>query len=260
MVILAGLTTALLLVDLVRPATMEPVRSAAAVVSAPVTGALAGWTDTRITELTRERNDLAARVADLQAQVDTHADLEALERSASWGRSELRPARVIGFSSSSAPVGERSVTIDAGSQEGITVDQTVIDVNGLVGRVVRVDRRSADVLLLGDADVVVAVRFGADGALGSVEASPAQAHQLPARGPDELTLIGVGQSPIAVGDVVTTLGSPDSRPYVAGVPLGEVVSVDPPNGGVSASAAVRPYMRADTLDLVAVVFPLEGEQ
>lgn len=259
-VVVLVLTLGVVMIDLARPALLDPVRSAAGRLSAPVTSTIAGWADTRVTELTRERNALAAQVAELQAQIDTHEDLRTLERTATWGHAELLPARVVGFASDSAPMGERSITIDAGRRDGVRVDQSVIDVNGVIGRVVRVEERSADVLLLGDSGVVVGVRFGEAGALGSVEASPPQAHRLPARGPGELTLTGLGTHPIAVGDVVTTLGSPDSTPYAAGLPLGEVVSVDPPSGGLTPTASVRPYMDADTLDLVAVIFPLgEGE-
>lgn len=250
--VLVGLTILLLLADLSRPAVTDPVRRGAATLFAPVQTAMTGWTDDRLTDVTRERDQLDARVKELEAQVRTHEQLTTLERAADgWGGHELLPARVVGFSSDSAPVGGRTVTLDAGEVDGIRPDQTVVSSDGLVGRVVRTAPTSADVLLLGGSDVVVGVRFGADGALGSVDGRPVPG--LPARSPGDLTLTAVGDSTIAVGDLVTTLGSPDSTPYVAGIPLGTVTSVDPDSGQLGRTAVVRPFVDTDTLDLVAVV-------
>lgn len=249
---LVGLTVLVLLADLARPAVTEPVRRSAANVFAPIQAAMTGWTDDRLTEVTRERDELDARVKELKAQVSTHEQLSSLERAAAgWGGHQLLPARVVGFSSDSAPVGGRTVTIDVGEVDGVRQDQTVISSDGLVGRVVRTAPSSADVLLLGGSDVVVGVRFGADGALGSVDGRPVPG--LPARAPGDLTLTALGDSHIAVGDQVTTLGSPDSIPYVAAIPLGTVTAVDPDSGQLGRTAVVRPLVDNDTLDLVAVV-------
>lgn len=250
--VLATLTVGVLVLDLARPAWTEPVHRASATVFVPVQGVLAGWSDSRLTELTRERNELAARVAQLEAEQELAEGLQALERSASWGDHELLPARVVGFAAGSAPVGGRTVTIDVGEQDGVTLDQTVVSVDGLVGRVFRVAPRSSDVLLLGDADVVVAVRFGAQSALGTVHADPPPGS--PARAPSELTLTALGDTPVVVGDQVVTLGSPDSIPYAARIPLGTVTSVDPDRGQLGATAVVIPHVDPGTLDLVAVVF------
>jgi len=254
--VLAVLTAVVVLLDLARPALTAPVRRTAATVLAPVQEALAGWDDDEVTALTRERDELSARFAELEADRDRQSDLADLERSSSWGDHELRPARVVGFSSGGTPAGERTVTIDVGSREGVSTDQTVVSSDGLVGRVRRVFPASSDVILLGDAGVVVGARFGPDGALGSVDARPAPG--LPVRGPGELTLTALGDSPIRVGDEVTTLGSPDSIPYAAGVPLGTVTEVDPDTGQLGRTGVVQPHVDTDLLDLVAVVFVEPG--
>ncbi|WP_109474416.1 rod shape-determining protein MreC [Ornithinimicrobium cavernae] len=250
--ILLALTVLVLLVDLARPSATAPLRRAAATVLAPAQSAMTGWTDTELTDLTRERDALDARVKELEAQVRTSEQLTELERAAEgWGGHELLPARVVGFSSVGTPVGGRTVTIDAGERDGVAVDQTVVSSAGLVGRVVRAAPSSADVVLLGGSDVVVGVRFGEDGALGSVDGRAAPG--LPPRASGELTLTSVGDSDIAEGDLVTTLGSPESVPYVAGIPLGTVTSVDPHSGQLGETAVVAPFVDPDTLDLVAVV-------
>ncbi|NLG19840.1 MAG: rod shape-determining protein MreC [Actinomycetales bacterium] len=255
--LLVALTVCVLLLDLARPAVTAPVRRAGATVFAPVQSAMTGWTDDRLTEVTRERDALDARVKELEAEVRTSAQLTELERAAAgWGGHELLPARVVGFSSGSTPVGGRTVTIDAGEDDGVRADQTVISSDGLVGRVVRTAPTSADVVLLGGSDVVVGVRFGDEGALGSVDGRPVPG--LPPRASGQLTLTAVGDSVISVGDLVSTLGSPDSVPYVAGIPLGTVTSVDPDRGQLGRTAVVEPFVDGDTLDLVAVV--LLGEE
>lgn len=254
LVALLALTALLLLVDVTRPAVTDPLRRAAATVFAPAQSALTGWTDDRLTEVTRERDELDARVKELEAQLGATGQLGELEQAAAgWGGHQLLPARVVGFSSGSTPVGGATVTIDAGERDGVSVDQTVVSSDGLVGRVVRTAPGSADVVLIGGSDVVVGVRFGEEGALGSVGGRPPPG--LPPRASGELTLTALGDSPVTEGDQVTTLGSPDSIPYVAGIPLGTVTAVDPEDGSLGGTAVVVPFVDPDTLDLVAVVVP-----
>lgn len=250
--VLTLLTAGVLVVDLARPGLAEPVREGVATLAAPAQSALAGWDDGRVRALSQERDVLAAEVARLREQARRHEQLVTLERSATWAEHDLRPARVVSFSPGTSPVAGRTVTIDVGADDGVAADQTVVSADGLVGRVLRVAPRSSDVLLLGDAGVVVGVRFGPEGALGSVEARPAPG--LPARGHGELTLTALGDSQIQVGDEVNTLGSPDDTPYAAGIPLGTVTAVDPDRGQLGRTAVVRPHVDADLLDLVAVVF------
>lgn len=254
--LLAALTCGVLLLDLARPSWTAPLRLAAATVLGPVQTTVAGWGDDEVAALIQDRNELAARVAQLEAEADLRADLGALQRSATWGEHELLPARVVGFSSGSAPVASRTVTIDVGAADGVRGDETVVNADGIVGRVLRVAPQTSDVAVLGDAEVVVGVRFGPGGSLGTVRSQHPPG--LPARAPGLLTLTALGDSQIRVGDVVTTLGSADQVPYAARVPLGEVVSVDPGTGQLGRTAVVRPFADVDSLDLVAVLFEEPG--
>lgn len=256
--VLTLVTAGALVVDLARPGLADPVRSAVATVAAPVQATLSRWDDGRVAELTAERDELAVEVARLREELRRQDQLDDLARSAGrdlGGGHRLLPARVVAFAPATAPVGGRTVTVDVGEEDGVREDLTVVTAEGLVGRVVRVAPHSADVLLLGDPDVVVGVRYGADGALGSVTVSPEPG--LPPRGHGQLTLTALGDSPVAVGDEVTTLGSPDGRPYAARVPLGTVTAVDPDRGRLGRTAVVTPHVDTDTLDLVAVV--LDGD-
>ncbi|WP_298747499.1 rod shape-determining protein MreC [uncultured Serinicoccus sp.] len=256
--LLVALTAAVLVVDLARPGLAAPARSAVAAALAPAQRVLAGWDDGRVAELTEERNALAAEVDRLRARARDATELEELARSSTAAVVDrtLLPARVVAVASGSTPVGGRTVTVDVGSEDGVLPDQTVVAVEGLAGRVLRVAPTSADVLLLGDPQVVVGVRFGQDGALGDVQADPVPG--LPARGHGQLTLTALGDTQVEVGDRVSTLGSPDDVPYAAGIPLGTVVSVDPDRGQLGRTAVVEPFVDTDTLDLVAVVLREDG--
>lgn len=274
--VLALASAGAVVLDLARPGAVEPLRAVVATVAAPAQQALAGWDDDRVRELTQERDALAAELTRLREQVRRHEQLQTLGRATTWGDHQLVPARVVAFAAGTSPVGGRTVTIDVGERDGVAEDQTVVSAEGLVGRVLRTGPTSSDVLLLGDPDVVVGVRYGpgdddggagddegdgeagheggrASGALGSVSATAAPG--LPPRGHGELTLTALGERPIAVGDRVSTLGSPDDRPYVARVPLGTVSSVDPDRGQLGRTAVVTPHVDTGSLDLVAVVFP-----
>lgn len=55
------------------------------------------------------------------------------------------------------------------------------------------------------------------------------------------------------GDRLVTFGSSGDKPFVPGVPVGEVVRVDPAGGGLTRNIYVRPYVGFTKLDIVGVV-------
>lgn len=247
LVTLVALTLAVLVLDLARPQLLAPVRRVAAAAFAPVQEGLARGDDGDEARLRRERDALAARVAALEAREDRSRGEARLRSSAAWAEHPLLPARVVGFTAPGAPAGRTTVTLDVGSDDGVREDLTVVSADGLVGRVVRVAPSSSDVLLLGEPGVVVAVRVGPDGHLGSVRPDPAP------DGDGGLRLTLLGRAEVGEGDAVVTLGSPDGTLYAAQVPLGVVTRVDPPGVRMETTARVRPHVDAGTLDHVAVV-------
>jgi rod shape-determining protein MreC len=56
-----------------------------------------------------------------------------------------------------------------------------------------------------------------------------------------------------VGDPVVSWGSRGGSPYVAGVPIGQVVSVRSSPAELTQTATIRPYVNFSSLDLVGVV-------
>ena len=61
-----------------------------------------------------------------------------------------------------------TVTIDAGTADGVRPDMTVLNGDGLVGRVVRTTEATATVLLIGDRNSTVGGRLNSTMALGFV--------------------------------------------------------------------------------------------
>jgi rod shape-determining protein MreC len=142
----------------------------------------------------------------------------------------------------------QSVTIDAGTSDGVEPDMTVVNDRGLVGRVLRADLHSATVLLIVDGSSVVGGRLGSDLELGMLrgDGDLSDAARL------TLTTMDPTVRP-GTGDVVVTWGSRGGAPYVAGVPIGRVESVHSSPRDQSTTARVRPYVDFSALDLVAVV-------
>ena len=182
-------------------------------------------------------------------QAQTDGQLARLVAAPALAGATLVPARVVGVGRQGAAGPER-VTIDVGSRDGIRADQAVVDADGLVGRVVSVAPWTADVALVGGADIVVGVRVGSPGTLGSVSSG---AHGARSRAPGLLDLTLVQRGAVRDGDRVTTLGSVGGSPYPPGLPVGTVTAMDPSSGDLAPTGAVRPAVDVTTLDVVGVL-------
>ncbi|WP_246142646.1 rod shape-determining protein MreC [Nocardioides rubriscoriae] len=199
---------------------------------------------------------LEAENADLRAAVRTApydrarlAELEGLTSAATDLGQALVPARVIGVGPSQSF--RSTVTIDAGSQSGIRPDLTVLNNDGLVGRVLRVTATTATVLLIVDPDSTVGGRVAASMELGFLKGRGV----LGDAGRLDLELVDETVVP-RKHDTVVTWGSTDgASPYVAGVPVGEVVSVYSSLRESSQRAVIDPYVDFAALDVVGVVVP-----
>lgn len=149
-------------------------------------------------------------------------------------------AHVVGFGR-----GQR-VTIDAGATSGVRRDVTVLNADGLVGKVTWAGPATASVSLITDAASTVGARMAGSGELGVVAGLPGEGLRLSLFDPN---------APLAVGDEVVTLGSAGARPYVAGVPIGSVTAIESVPGAAGRTAVVRPAARLSALSLVTVIVP-----
>ena len=193
---------------------------------------------------------LEADNARLQAELDTVAndrarvaDLEELLGLVSVNDYETVPAQVIAVGPAQGFAW--TVTIDAGSRDGIERDMSVISGAGLVGRTIDVGPTTSTVLLIVDATASVGGRLSGTSQIGIVSGTGRQ---------DALTMQLL--DPLAVvdvGDVVVSFGSEGGRPYAPGIPIGTVTEMRGTEGQLTRSAILEPYADISSLDIVGVI-------
>ena len=241
---------------------VDPLRTGAAEVFGPLESGATAIGDPIaeavdfVGEIHRLRSDnerLQARNTELEAEAATGvvdanrlAEYDALTDVAEGGGFDLVPARVVAIGP--AQTFARTVTIDVGTGDGVRPDLTVLNGAGLVGRVLRASQHTATVLLAVDAGSVIGGRLDRSMELGFLRGDGS----LSSDGALMFDLVDPQAVP-AMGDTVVTWGSRGSAPYVAGVPVGEVVRVDTSAGDQSVTASVRPFADMSALDLVGVV-------
>ncbi len=175
-------------------------------------------------------------------------ELDGLTTTANETGYALVAARVVGMGPMQSF--SRTVTIDAGTSSGIHKDLTVLNNDGLVGRVISVTRTTANVLLVLDTDSVVGGRLGSNMEIGFLRGRGVTGD----RGRLDLDLVDHSVSP-ATGDVVVTWGSQNGVPYVAGIPIGKVESVYSTPRELAKHAVIDPFVDFTSLDVVGVVVP-----
>ncbi|MEP9381367.1 rod shape-determining protein MreC [Nocardioides sp. KR10-350] len=230
-----------------------PAESAVSAVARPLTG-LPGWFDSRgklkdrVSGLEAENAELRQKLHATDFGRNRLEEYEGLTQSAENLGYSLVPARVVAYGPAQSFT--RTVTIDAGSEAGISADMTVVSADGLVGRVLRVSRTTATVLLIVDADSVVGGRVGDSMQVGFVHGSGVIARK---SGLD-LELVDQSVAPVK-GEEVVTWGNGQAAPYVSGVPIGRVTGVFASVRDSSRTVRVQPYVDFGALDVVGVVVP-----
>jgi rod shape-determining protein MreC len=111
-----------------------------------------------VARLKAENAELRSRLANAPVDRNRVAELDGLLASARSTGYALVPSRVVAMGP--AQSFSRTVTIDAGTRSGVRADMTVLNNDGLVGRVLRADRFTSTVLLLVDQESVVGGRLG----------------------------------------------------------------------------------------------------
>lgn len=234
-------------------AVFGPVERGTANVVHPVASALGtitgGWGATRrARELERENQQLREQLRAGQLDRSRSDQLDRLLRTAGLGGYRVRAAEVI-----SAGHGfEETVTLDVGSQHGIRRDMTVITGDGLVGRVIRVGHATSVVLLITDASSSTGGRMESSKEIGIVQGSGRRGLGADGNTPLRFHLLDPGAS-LVPGQRVVSFGSQGGQPYVAGVPIGTVTSVQQTPGTLTRTAVLRPFVRFTALDVVGVV-------
>lgn len=196
----------------------------------------------RIQELEAENTRLAAELWAVRAQRDADAQRRAVRAVAPHRVAIARVIAVGGHHGYRA-----TVTIDAGTADGVRPGLMVVNGDGLVGRVIEAGPAVSTVLLATDAAATVGVRVSGSRELGLVTGDGERGDGLL-----RLRLLDA-DAPLSPGQRVETFGSSGGRPYAPGVPVGTVVRVDPGADPLTRTALVRPAVRFTALDVVGVV-------
>ncbi|MGW0559782.1 rod shape-determining protein MreC [Streptomyces sp. NPDC003016] len=260
LVLLIAIAFALITVD-IRGGEESPVdgaRRAAATVFGPVENGVATAVDPignaigavrdsgerhdRLAVLERENAVLKQKLGSDDRNRNRARALDKMLKTAGAGQYGIKGAEVIAIGA--AQGFSWTVTIDVGSNDGIERDMTVLNGDGLVGRVTTVGPDAATVLLANDPDFTVGTRLEKTDELGFANGQGDR--------PLRVQMLN-GKAKVKAGDRLVTFGSQADKPFVPGVPVGRVTRVDPSGGDLTRTVYVRPYVGFTKLDIVGVV-------
>ena len=231
---------------------MSPFQRAGSAVLTPVKNFLSD-----VTHLGRTRNQiekLEAENAKLQSELinrkNADAQLEQLKDIldlAGTAGYKIVNAKVISQGSSQSF--SQTVTIDIGSNAGIKKNMTVLSQYGIAGVVKDVYPNSALIQLATDPSFRIGARIAGTQQIGI----------LTGRGTQSASLQLLDNSTnVKEGDILLSRGSIANRPFVPGVPLGYVTSVDNSAGAIAQTATIRYYTNFSSLGVVAIVLSASG--
>jgi rod shape-determining protein MreC len=210
-----------------------------------VTGVFQGGDSGEIASLQKQNDQLRAQLAQAQSQDADARQAAGLLRLSRAGKYTIVAGTVIAAGGSYSD----TVTINAGSADGIAANETVLNGDGLVGTVVSVTPATATVQLATDAGATVGVRINGTGQIGALTGT---AGSLSGSAPLKLTLFNANAT-LKPGQTLVTFGSVGGRPYVAGVPVGTVETVTTQPGSLTPTALVKPFADVTGLGVVGVV-------
>ncbi|BDH03813.1 MULTISPECIES: rod shape-determining protein MreC [Streptomyces] len=260
LVLLIAIAFALITVDIRggRNSPVDGARQAAAAAFGPIENGLSSAVDpvgnavsavrdsgSRHDRLAVMEKENAALKAELGSDDRNRSRLNQLDRMlkvAGQGQYGIKGAQVIAIGA--AQGFSWTITIDAGADDGIKRDMTVLNGDGLVGRVTTVGPQTATVLLANDPDFTVGTRMEGNDELGFASGQGDR--------PLRVELLN-GKAEVNKGDRLVTFGSQADKPFVPGVPVGVVSRVDPSGGGLTRTLYVTPYVGFSKLDIVGVV-------
>jgi len=260
LVLLIAIAFALITVD-IRGGEDSPVdgaRQAAATVFGPVENGVSsavnpvgdavsavrdsGTRHDRLARLEKENAALKAKLGSDDRNSSRLKQLDKMLKVSAEGQYGIKGAQVIAIGA--AQGFSWTITIDMGANDGIKRDMTVLNGDGLVGRVTTVGPDAATVLLANDPDFTVGTRMEGSDELGFASGQGDR--------PLRVELLN-SKADVKKGDRLVTFGSEADKPFVPGVPVGVVSRVDPSGGNLTRTLYVTPYVSFSKLDVVGVV-------
>jgi rod shape-determining protein MreC len=203
-------------------------------------------------KLTRQVEELRREVAGLAAARQANAYLERLlkyERSPAFPQDfNAVAAEVL----TSPTVFDQTITIAAGSNRGIKVQDVVVTADGLVGQVTKVFGSVSRVMLItSDDSAVRAVDERDQGSVGILQRGSSN---------DTLSLTRVGKDKrVEYLDTIVTAGSPGGGElpsiFPANIPIGIVTSVGQNETDIFKQIQVQPFADLSSLQSVLVLVP-----
>ena len=191
---------------------------------------------------------LRAQLAKAQAAVGENEQLRKLldlDRKGTLGGYKPVTARVIGRPPT---VWYSTVTIDAGSGDGVAVNDPVINGDGLVGRVTDVTHWTSKVTLITDSQSAVSAKVLPNGPQGVAEPE--------AGDPSVMLLDFIDKNvPINKGQMVVTAGWSNgtiSSAYPPNIPIGEVTQTTAGQQETYEHVRMDPFANMQDLDYVQV--------
>lgn len=248
----------LLLADLRGAAPTAALRGAVGAVAGPPERALA-WVRTdlgerfggsareeaRIAELEDELADVRAGAAAAAAGSLQREDLRELAAAAPATGYRTIETRLVARAGPQDQV--RSVSLSAGSADGVIPGAPVLAGRGLVGLVDSVAPGTSTVRLVSDASTALAARVAATGERG-VFRGTGSAGQFTMLDP-------LGR--MAEGQLIVTVATPDGV-VPANLPIGRIAAVTGSAADLTRIAGITPLVDDSTLDRMVVLVPEEG--
>ncbi|WP_262843900.1 rod shape-determining protein MreC [Sphaerisporangium corydalis] len=210
-------------------------------------------TFTSAPESKRRIEVLRAENARLRRELTAHSlDRErSAELTRMLGLSGLGGYRVVAaqvIARRGVPGFEDAVEIDAGTGDGVKPEMTVLNGDGLVGRVVHTAPASATVVLLTDPASSAGARVEGSNEIGLITGLGPVAEGRLVR----FRLLDAA-APLTAGRRIVSFGSQHGMPYAPGVPLGTIQRVEATPGELTRVAYARPFVDFNALDVVGVV-------
>jgi len=198
----------------------------------------------RLPSLARENAELRSALAQQQLEVSRLHELARHAEQAGALRDAVPAERTVVASviaRSTLPT-QHTLLLDHGSRHGLTLNSTIVDVSGVIGRVIEIQPDTALVMLLTDAESRVAALVERSRETGLVVG----------RGSGECELIYLDeQADVETGDRILTAGLGGTFPK--GLVLGTVTRVMRDEATGSARATIAPAARLSRLEEVLCV-------
>lgn len=231
-----------------------------------VGGGAQEWADTAIGPLRRipekrtavevlqeEIATLEARNNELELQTALAEEglrsTESSKKLRAWAKQaglKIQPANVVAATSGIGS--SNTFTLDAGTNDGVQPDTAVVANGGLAGRIVEAGPATSTLQLISDPGSVVWAR------------TQQLRNAVVVEGTGEGVELGLVDqfTKLAKGELITTLGSPDSRPYPRGIPIARVGKVTKSQGSLERGTRLEPIADLKSLDLVGIIISGKG--